>query len=108
GMVWGAPGAARDALEDASAYAGTGSVCGGPLGQMQRTQQRLAESVVALQQAQLLAIHLGRRKAAGTLQPHEISMGKLVSCRTAIEICRDVRALLGGNGVTLEIGRAHV
>lgn len=102
GIVWGALGAARDALEDAIAYAGTRTVFGRPLGQMQLTQQRLAESVVALQQAQLLAIHLGRRKDAGTLQPHEISMGKLVSCRTAIEICRDVRALLGGNGVTLD------
>lgn len=102
GIVWGALGAARDAVEDAIAYVGSRQAFGRSLAHTQLTQQRLAESVVALQQAQLLAIHLGRRKDAGTLRPHEISMGKLVSCRTAIDICRDVRALLGGNGVTLE------
>ena len=32
----------------------------------------------------------------------KISMGKLASCRTAIDICREARALLGGNGVSLE------
>ncbi|KAA6436230.1 acyl-CoA dehydrogenase [Agrococcus sediminis] len=102
GIAWGALGAGRDALEGALAYAGAREVFGRPLAGMQLTQARLAEMVLALQQAQLLALHLGRRKDAGLLRPHEISMGKLASVRAAIDVCREARALLGGNGVTLE------
>ncbi|MEV7527266.1 acyl-CoA dehydrogenase family protein [Agrococcus sediminis] len=102
GIAWGALGAGRDALEGALAYAGAREVFGRPLAGMQLTQARLAEMALALQQAQLLALHLGRRKDAGVLRPHEISMGKLASVRAAIDVCREARALLGGNGVTLE------
>lgn len=103
GIAWGALGSARDALETTLAYVGEREVFGRPLAGMQLTQARLAEMVLALQQAQLLALHLGRRKDAGLLRPHEISMGKLASCRAAIDICRDARALLGGNGITLDL-----
>ncbi|WP_413317883.1 acyl-CoA dehydrogenase family protein [Agrococcus sp. 1P02AA] len=102
GIAWGALGAGRDALETALAYAGERQVFGRPLAAMQLTQARLAEMALSLQQAQLLALHLGRRKDAGLLRPHEISMGKLASCRTAIDVCREARAILGGNGVSLE------
>lgn len=103
GIAWGALGAARDAIEVALEYAGEREVFGRPLTGMQLTQQRLAEMVLELQQCQLLALHLGRRKEAGLLRPHEISMGKLASCRAAIRICREARALLGGNGITLDL-----
>jgi glutaryl-CoA dehydrogenase len=102
GIAWGALGAGRDALEVALAYAGSREVFGRPLAAMQLTQARLAEMALSLQQAQLLALHLGRRKEAGLLRPHEISMGKLASVRAAIDVCREARALLGGNGVSLE------
>ncbi|WP_072314604.1 acyl-CoA dehydrogenase family protein [Agrococcus sp. Marseille-P2731] len=102
GIAWGALGAGRDALETALAYAGEREVFGRPLAAMQLTQARLAEMALSLQQAQLLALHLGRRKDAGLLRPHEISMGKLASCRTAIDVCREARAILGGNGVSLD------
>lgn len=102
GIAWGALGAGRDALETALAYAGEREVFGRPLSAMQLTQARLAEMALSLQQAQLLALHLGRRKEAGLLRPHEISMGKLTSVRAAIDVAREARALLGGNGVSLE------
>lgn len=102
GIAWGALGAGRDALEQALAYAAQREVFGKPLAAMQLTQARLAEMALALQQAQLLALHLGRRKEAGSLRPHEISMGKLASVRAAIDVAREARALLGGNGVSLE------
>ena len=50
----------------------------------------------------LLALHLGRLKDRGTLQPHQVSVGKLNNARTAIAICREARTILGGNGVTLD------
>jgi glutaryl-CoA dehydrogenase len=102
GIAWGALGAARDSLEVALAYAGERQVFGRPLSAMQLTQQRLAEMALELQQCQLLALHLGRRKDAGLLEPHQISMGKLASCRAALRISREARAILGGNGITLE------
>ncbi|WP_306233774.1 acyl-CoA dehydrogenase family protein [Agrococcus beijingensis] len=102
GIAWGALGAGRDALETALAYAGEREVFRRPLAAMQLTQSRLAEMALSLQQAQLLALHLGRRKEAGLLRPHEISMGKLASVRAAIDVAREARALLGGNGVSLE------
>jgi glutaryl-CoA dehydrogenase len=102
GIAWGALGAGRDALEVALAYAGEREVFGRPLAAMQLTQARLAEMALSLQQAQLLALHLGRRKDTGQLRPHEVSMGKLASVRAAIDVCREARALLGGNGVSLE------
>ena len=58
--------------------------------------------LLELQKGTLLAIHTGRLKDAGTLEPVQISLGKLNNCREAIQICRDARAILGGNGITLE------
>ena len=39
----------------------------------------------------LLALHLGRRKDAGTLRPEQVSLGKLNNVREALEICRTAR-----------------
>jgi glutaryl-CoA dehydrogenase len=50
----------------------------------------------------LLALQIGRLKEAGKLKSHDISAGKLNNCREAITICSDARAMLGGNGITLD------
>lgn len=50
----------------------------------------------------MVALHIGRRKAAGTLRPEQISFGKLNNVREAVEIAREARTILGGNGVTLD------
>jgi len=50
----------------------------------------------------LLALHIGRLKDAGALAHHQISVGKLSNARTAIEVARTARTILGGNGVTLD------
>ncbi len=39
---------------------------------------------------------------AGTLRTEQISVGKLNNVRKAIEIAREARTILGGNGVTLD------
>jgi glutaryl-CoA dehydrogenase len=56
-----------------------------------------------LEKGVLLALHLGRRKDAGLLTPEQVSFGKLNNVREAIEICRQARTILGGNGVTAEL-----
>lgn len=57
---------------------------------------------VELNKGQLLALEMGCAKDDGRLQTHQISAGNLANCRTAIEICRKVQAILGGNGISVD------
>jgi glutaryl-CoA dehydrogenase len=102
GIVWGVTGAARACLEAAVSYATTRTQFGKPIGGFQLTQSKLAWMAVSLYQAQLLALHLGQLKSAGTLTPVQVSAGKMANARTAIDIARTARTVLAANGVTLE------
>ncbi|MER7361555.1 acyl-CoA dehydrogenase family protein [Nonomuraea wenchangensis] len=102
GIVWGVVGAARACLESAVEYAKTRVQFDKPIGAFQLTQEKLAWMYVGLAQAQLTALHLGELKDAGTLQPRQISFGKLANVRAALDIARQARSILGGNGITLE------
>jgi glutaryl-CoA dehydrogenase len=102
GIVWGATGAARACLESAVEYATTREQFGKKIGGFQLTQSKLAWMLADLQKAQLLALHLGRLKEAGKITPEQVSLGKMCNVRTAIDIARQARTILGANGVTLE------
>ena len=102
GIAWGAMGAARDSYEAALEYAGSRLQFGRPLAGYQLTQEKLVNMLVEIQKGTLLALHLGRLKDAGHLQPQQISLGKLNNVREAIKIAREARTILGGNGVTLD------
>jgi glutaryl-CoA dehydrogenase len=102
GIVWGVMGAARDSFEAALEYSKTRMPFDRPLAGFQLTQQKLVDMAVEINKGTLLALHLGRLKDAGKLKPHQISVGKLSNTREAITIAREARAILGGNGVTLE------
>ena len=96
------PGAARDAYRAALEYAQTRQQFGKPLAGYQLTQAKLADMAVEIGNGQLLALHVGRLKDAGRLQPHQISMARLSNTRAALRIAREARAMLGGNGITLD------
>ncbi|WP_457253889.1 acyl-CoA dehydrogenase family protein [Pedococcus sp. P5_B7] len=102
GIVWGALGAARSSLDTARRYSIEREQFGRPLASFQLTQQKLADMALELVKGQLLALHLGRRKDAGTLRPEQVSLGKLNNIREAIDICRMSRTILGANGISLE------
>ncbi|WTW97965.1 acyl-CoA dehydrogenase family protein [Streptomycetaceae bacterium NBC_01309] len=102
GIVWGSIGAARTCLETALAYAGGREQFGRPIAGFQLTQAKFADMALELHKGLLLALHLGRRKDAGTLRPEQVSFGKLNNVREAIEICRTARTILGANGISLE------
>jgi glutaryl-CoA dehydrogenase len=102
GIVWGAMGAARDSYEAALRYALAREQFDRPIAGFQLTQRKLVDMVLELQKGALVALHLGRRKDAGTLRPEQISLGKLNNVREAIAIAREARTILGGNGVLLE------
>ncbi len=102
GIVWGSLGAARSSLDTARRYSIERHQFGRPLAGFQLTQQKLADMALELVKGQLLALHLGRRKDAGTLRPEQVSLGKLNNIREAIDICRTSRTILGANGISLE------
>ncbi|MDQ2815443.1 MAG: acyl-CoA dehydrogenase family protein [Actinomycetota bacterium] len=102
GIMWGAMGAARDSYEAALAYAGQRRQFGQPIAGFQLTQAKLVDMMLEIQKGILVALHTGRLKDAGTLRPEQISFGKLNNVREAIDICRQARTILGGNGITLE------
>jgi glutaryl-CoA dehydrogenase len=102
GIIWGVTGAARSCLEAAVDYATTREQFGKKIGGFQLTQGKLAWMLADLQRAQLLALHIGRLKEAGRVTPEQISLGKMSNVRTAIDIARTSRTVLGANGVTLE------
>ena len=102
GIVFGAIGAARDCLESATSYAGVREQFGRPIAGFQLTQRKLAEMAVAVGNGHLLALHLGRLKDAGALTPQQVSVGKFNNVAAARDVAREARAILGGNGISLE------
>jgi glutaryl-CoA dehydrogenase len=102
GILFGALGAARDCLEVTLDYVATRTVFGKPLAGYQLTQAKLADMTTAFTGAYLMALHIGRATDNGTATPTMVSMGKLNSTRTAIEIARTCRTVLGANGISGE------
>ena len=102
GIVWGAMGAARACFESALEFAKTRVQWGKPIGAFQLTQEKLANMAVEINSGMLLAIHLGRMKDDGILQPEHVSMGKLSNVREALGVAREARTILGASGITLE------
>ncbi|MCW2915428.1 MAG: acyl-CoA dehydrogenase domain protein [Actinomycetia bacterium] len=102
GILWGAIGAGRACYEAAVSYAKSREQFGKPLGAFQLTQEKLAWMEVALGQAGLVALHVGRNKEAGKATPQQVSFGKLANVRAALDVARQARTILGANGITLE------
>jgi glutaryl-CoA dehydrogenase len=102
GIAWGVTGAARTCLESAVEYARTREQFGKPIGSFQLTQAKLSWMAADLYRSQLLALHLGRLKEAGSLTPVQVSVAKMANVRSAIDIARQARTVLGASGVTLE------
>jgi glutaryl-CoA dehydrogenase len=102
GIVFGTMGAARDCLETAISYAIDREQFGKPIAAFQLTQKKFADMELELGKGMLLALHLGRLKDQHVLSPEQISLGKLNNAREALDIARECRGILGGNGITLE------
>src|SRR5579875_34592 len=93
GIVFGALGAARDCLESAISYAVDRQAFDRPVAGFQLTQEKLADMALELQKGFLLALHLGRLKDAGKLEPRQVSLGKLNNVREALTIARTCRTI---------------
>lgn len=102
GILWGVVGSARSCLAAALDYSLTREVFDRPIAAFQMTQKKLADMALELGKAHLLALHLGRRKELGQIEPAQISFGKLNNVREALAIARESRTILGANGITLD------
>jgi glutaryl-CoA dehydrogenase len=102
GIVFGAVGAARACYEAALDYALSREAFGRPIAATQIQQQKLAAMALDVNQATLLALHLGRMKDDNRLRNEHVSMGKLGNVDAALRVARTARQVLGANGVTLE------
>lgn len=102
GIAWGVMGAARDSFEAALSYSAERLQFGKPLSGYQLTQKKLVDMALEINKGFLVALQLGRLKDAGSLEPYQISVGKLNNTREAIAIAREARTILGGNGITLD------
>ncbi len=102
GICWGVIGAAQACLRQVLDYTATRELFGRPLAANQAIQLRLADMARRLTTAQLLALHLGRLKDAGDMQPAQVSLAKWNNCRMALDVARDCRDMLGGSGISAE------
>ena len=102
GISWGALGAAMACYEEALSYARTRVMFGRPIGGFQIQQLRLAEMLTEIVKGQLVSLHLGRLKDAGTFTPQQVSLAKRNNVSMATDIAREARRLLGANGILAE------
>jgi glutaryl-CoA dehydrogenase len=100
GIGWGVLGAAMDCFETARQYSILRKQFDDrPIASHQLVQEKLAWMVTEITKGQLLALHAGRLKDQGKLEPAHISMLKLNNVSMALECARLSRDLLGANGI---------
>ena len=104
GISWGVIGAAMACYEEALAYSTSRVMFDKAIGGFQLQQQRLAVMLTEIVKAQLVSLHLGRLKDAGTFTPQQVSFAKRNNCDIATDVAREARRLLGANGILAEYG----
>ncbi len=101
GISWGAIGAAMDCYDTALQYSKTRKQFHNlPIAGHQLIQEKLVWMVSEISKAQLLSLHVGRLKDAGTVGHQHISMAKRNNVWMALETARMARDILGANGIT--------
>ncbi len=102
GILRGAAGAARACFEEALAYTMAREQFGKPIAGFQLTQRKLVDMVIAVNNANLDALQIGRFKDGPGARPAQISYGKLANVRCALNVARTARGMLGAAGITVE------
>src|ERR1017187_4605427 len=101
GISWGAIGAAMSCYDTALQYAkARKQFHGQPIASHQLIQEKLVWMASEISKAQLLSLHVGRLKDAGTVGHQHISIAKRNNVWMALETARIARDILGANGIT--------
>ena len=100
GIGWGAIGAAMACYDTALQYAkARKQFQNKPIASHQLVQDKLVFMITEISKAQLLALHVGRRKDQNRLDPTHVSMLKMNNVWMAMETARKARDILGANGI---------
>lgn len=107
GIAWGALGAAEACWHTARQYVLDRQQFGRPLAANQLIQKKLADMQTEICLALQGCLRLGRMKDEGSAAVEITSIMKRNSCGKALEIARNARDMLGGNGISDEFGVAR-
>ncbi|TKD00770.1 acyl-CoA dehydrogenase family protein [Polyangium fumosum] len=102
GISWGALGAARACYDAAVSYTRERVQFGKPVAAKQLVQEQIVEMAMDIAKGQILALHFGRLKDAGSITPVQVSFCKKNNVGLALRAARKARGLLGGNGILLD------
>jgi glutaryl-CoA dehydrogenase len=107
GIAWGALGAAEDCWHRARQYVLDRKQFGRPLAANQLIQKKLADMQTEIALGLQACLRFGRMKDEGTDSVETTSLLKRNSCGKALEIARQARDMMGGNGISDEFGVAR-
>lgn len=102
GISWGVMGAAQACYEVAREYTLDRKQFGRPLAQNQLIQKKLADMLTEITLGTHAVYRVSRLKDEGKLAPEMVSLIKRNNCGKALNIARDARDMLGGNGIVDE------
>lgn len=102
GISWGALGAAFACMDIARQYTLDRNQFGAPIAANQLIQKKLADMSTEIALGLQGCLQVGRLLDEGKAPVELVSMVKRNSCGKAIEIARNARDMLGGNGVSDE------
>ena len=104
GISWGALGAAESCWHTARQYTLDRQQFGRPLAATQLIQKKLVDMQSEIALGIQGALRLGRMMDDGSATPELVSLLKRNSTGKALEIARNARDMLGGNGISDEFG----
>ena len=102
GISFGVMGAAEACWHIAREYTMDRVIYGKPLAGHQLVQKKLADMQTEITLGLSAALRLGQLKDDGRAPPEAISMMKRNNCGKALDIARQCRDMLGGNGIADE------
>lgn len=97
GISWGVMGALEDSIQKALAYALDRKQFKRPLASFQLVQKKLVDAQTEAALGLQASLQIGRLKDSGKLAPEMVSMVKRNNCGKALQHCRVILDILGGN-----------
>lgn len=102
GIAWGTLGAAQTCFKIARDYTLERKQFGKPLAQFQLIQKKFADMATDISLGLQGVLQVSRLKEQGKIVPEQISLIKRNNCQKALQIARECRDMLGGNGIVDE------
>lgn len=104
GIAWGVIGAAMACFDIARQYTLERKQFNKPIASFQLVQKDLVDMFSEILKSQTLNLQISqlKDKDENKVTPEMISLAKLTACKTALNVARMARNLLGANGISLE------